>query len=328
MARNRKPADELSIEELESLLARKKLQARQDRVRKFRRSGRAVSLQPDPNAELIPDSQLIDFDEDEQTDRSAFRRRVGGFFRFLLLLTELAAVGALVFIVYRGYVTVQELNAQADTGIVLPTPSATPLITAVVLPSGHTPPTDPGGARPNVSEIPENLRPLVQSLASIPIPTPGPEQAYSIFIPALWVEPAPVVQGERARACTGKHQKATGDGDVLHEGDHLHLIARLPMEQQRGEHGEAGKRQRRPARPKAHQHEKAATQLSEDDEGQQNARYAALVHVGRRAFIARDLVETSLDENDHQQHAADKFQIRRRRFHLDPPPSWLICRLP
>jgi len=215
MARNRKPADELSIEELESLLARKKLQARQDRVRKFRRSGRAVSLQPDPNADPMPDSHLIDFDGDEQTDRSAFRRRVGGFFRFLLLLTELAAVGALVFIVYRGYLTLQELNAQADSGIEMPTPSATPLITAVVLPSGHTPPTDPGGPRPNDSEIPENLRPLVQSLASVPIPTPGPEHAHSIFIPALWVEPAPVVQGdgwEQLKRGVGQHIGSANPG--------------------------------------------------------------------------------------------------------------------
>jgi sortase A len=215
MARNRKPADELSIEELESLVARKKLQARQDRVRKFRRSGRAVSLQPDPNADPMPDSHLIDFDEEEQAGRSAFRRRVGGFFRFLLLLTELAAVGALVFIVYRGYLTLQELNAQADSGIEMPTPSATPLITAVVLPSGHMPPTDPGGPRPNESEIPENLRPIVQSMASVPIPTPGPEHAHSIFIPALWVEPAPVVQGdgwEQLKRGVGQHIGSANPG--------------------------------------------------------------------------------------------------------------------
>ena len=121
MARNQKPAEELSIEELESLLARKKLQARQDRVRKFRRSGRAVSLQPDPNADPMPDSHLIDFDEEDQADRSAFRRRVGGFFRVLLLITELAAVAALAFIVYRGYITVQELNAEANSGMEMPT---------------------------------------------------------------------------------------------------------------------------------------------------------------------------------------------------------------
>ena len=216
MARNRKPADELSIEELESLLARKKLQARQDRVRQFRRSGRAVSLQPDPQAEPQPDSYWIDNDEEELAERSAFRRGASAFFRVLLLLTELAAVGALALIVVRGYLTVQELNAQAESGMELPTPMATPLITAVVLPSGHIPPTDPGGPRPNESEIPENLRPIVQSMAAIPIPTAGPEQAQSIFIDAIWDEPAPVVQGdgwEQLKRGVGHHIGSANPGE-------------------------------------------------------------------------------------------------------------------
>ena len=196
MSRSRKPAEELSIQELERLLARKKLQAREDRVRKFRRSGRAVNLEADPLADLQPDSYWIDHDQEELAEPTVLRQRVGSFFRFLLLLIELGAVAALAIVVYRGFLTVQELNAQAQAGQDLPTPTSTPLITAVVLPSGHTPPTAPGGARPNESEIPENLRPIVQSMASIPIPTPGPEQARSIFIPAIWVEPAPVVQGD------------------------------------------------------------------------------------------------------------------------------------
>jgi sortase A len=216
MARNRKPADELSIEELESLLARKKLQARQERVRKFQRSGRAVNLQPDPRTEPEPDNYWIDFDEEEDADRSALKRRVGTFFRVLLLVVELAAVAALAFIIYRGFVTVQDLNAQALADADLPTPTATPLITAVVLPSGHTPPTDPGGPRPNESEIPENLRPIVQSMASIPIPTPGPEHAQSMFIPAIWVEPAPVVQGdgwEQLKRGVGQHIGSANPGE-------------------------------------------------------------------------------------------------------------------
>jgi sortase A len=196
MARNRKPAEELTIEELESLLARKKLQARQDRVRKFRRSGRVVSVQPDPHADPQLDTSWIDQGEDGQAEPSAFRKRVGAIFRALLLLVELSAVAALTFIVYRGFITVQELNAEVVSGIDMPTPTSTPLITAVVLPSGHTPPTDPGGPRPNEAEIPENLRPIVQSMASVPIPTPGPEQAQSMLIPAIWDEPAPVVQGD------------------------------------------------------------------------------------------------------------------------------------
>jgi sortase A len=216
MARNRKPADELSIEELEGLLARKKLQARQDRVRKFQRSGRAVNLQPDPQAEPDPDNYLIDFDEELEEQRSARRRRAAGIFRVLLLVVELVAVAALAFIIYRGFITVQELNAQALSDTDLPTPTATPLITAVVLPSGHTPPTDPGGPRPNESEIPDNLRPIVQSMASIPIPTPGPEHAHSMFIPAIWVEPAPVVQGdgwEQLKRGVGQHIGSTNPGE-------------------------------------------------------------------------------------------------------------------
>ena len=66
---------------------------------------------------------------------------------------------------------------------------------AVVLPSGHTPPDAQGNTRPNEAEIPEHLRPLVQSLANLPAPTPSTEQAVRIEIPSIKVD-APVVQGD------------------------------------------------------------------------------------------------------------------------------------
>ena len=65
----------------------------------------------------------------------------------------------------------------------------------------------PGGAQPNEAEIPEHLRPLVQSLASVPIPTPSPQQAIRIQIPAIGVD-APVVQGdgwEQLKKGVGQH---------------------------------------------------------------------------------------------------------------------------
>jgi len=65
---------------------------------------------------------------------------------------------------------------------------------AVVLPSGHTPPDAQGNTRPNEAEIPEHLRPLVQSLANLPAPTPSIEQVIRIEIPAVRLD-APVVQG-------------------------------------------------------------------------------------------------------------------------------------
>ena len=89
-----------------------------------------------------------------------------------------------------------------------------PLIMAVVLPSGHTSPNSPGGVQPNDAEIPEHLRPLVQSLANIPIPTPGPEQAVRLQAAAIGVD-APIVQGDgwdQLKKGVGQHIGTTNPG--------------------------------------------------------------------------------------------------------------------
>ena len=57
------------------------------------------------------------------------------------------------------------------------------------------PPDAQGNTRPNDAEIPEHLRPIVQSLANIPIPTAAADQAIRLQIPALKVD-APIVQGD------------------------------------------------------------------------------------------------------------------------------------
>jgi sortase A len=114
----------------------------------------------------------------------------------ILYVLEISAVLFFVFIFISGMVSFRKLNSISLTNFSALSASPTPLIRAVVLPSGHTPPTSPGGARFNKEEIPEHLRPVAQSYASVAIPTPGPEQARSIFIPALWDVPAPVVQGD------------------------------------------------------------------------------------------------------------------------------------
>ena len=85
----------------------------------------------------------------------------------------------------------------------------------MVLPSGHTPPNSPGGARFNEAEIPEHLRPLVQSLFNAPLPTPGPSQAIRIQIPALHVD-APIVQGdgwEQLKKGVGQHLGTGNPGE-------------------------------------------------------------------------------------------------------------------
>ena len=89
----------------------------------------------------------------------------------------------------------RKLNQEVAASFQQPVPAATPLISEVVLPEGHTPPNVLGEAQPNQVEIPEYLRPLVQSLANIPNPTLGSQQAVRIQIPAIEVD-APVVQGD------------------------------------------------------------------------------------------------------------------------------------
>ena len=60
------------------------------------------------------------------------------------------------------------------------------------------------------------MRPLLQSLASIPIPTPGPEQAIRIQVPAISVD-APVVQGdgwEQLKKGVGQNVSSVNPGEA------------------------------------------------------------------------------------------------------------------
>ena len=219
MAKDLRPAEDLSLEELEALLTRKRMERRQARLEKFRQSGRAVVVSPDP----IPASALraaepfpaASGDGGTNGEPKARRRRGRGVLSQVLLVVEVGAVLGLAFVLLSGMGILRTLNREVAEALAGPTPTATPLITAVVLPSGHTPPTSPGGAAPNEAEIPANLRPLVQSLSQVPLPTPGPEQARAIFIPALWNDPAPVVQGDgwdQLKKGVGQHAGTANPG--------------------------------------------------------------------------------------------------------------------
>jgi sortase A len=107
------------------------------------------------------------------------------------------------------------LNQEVVAAIQQDTPTATPLITAVVLPGGHTPPSAVGGAQFNEAEIPEHLRPLVQSVVNLPIPTAGPQQAIQIDIPSIGVLNWPIVQGdgwEQLKKGVGQHIGSANPG--------------------------------------------------------------------------------------------------------------------
>lgn len=213
--RKKGSAEDLSVEELRRLLVEKRRASRQERLERFRRTGRVVKVAPDVEGAALEDMRSGTLEEAETSIEGPSRSRRKRFFDGLLLAVEILAVLGVVFVLFNGVSLIRELNQEVASALEQPTLTPTPLIMAVVLPSGHTPPNSPGGAQPNEAEIPEHLRPLVQSLANIPIPTPGPEQAVRIQIPAINVD-APIVQGdgwEQLKKGVGQHIGTADPGD-------------------------------------------------------------------------------------------------------------------
>ena len=192
--------EELSVGELEQLLIARRHAEREQRLRRARAEGRVVV--PD---ERRAATQAADVADAVAAAMAAPRPRP--LWRRLadraLLLVELAAVVALVTIVVSLWATNRQLNrelaaAQAAQGqaLALPTATAVPAIGVVLLPGGHKPPVD--GRPPEPGEaggIPAHLLPAVSAYVPPPIPTPGPEQARRLEIPALSGD-YPIVQGD------------------------------------------------------------------------------------------------------------------------------------
>ena len=188
MARKKAPED-LSVEELRRLLIEKRRGARRERLEHFKRTGRVADVEPES---LPPVVDTLENAGNQPQVQVSTRRKVMD--RILLAVEVLAVVG-LVGVLVSGFGVLRELNDEVASALIQETFTPTPLVMAVVLPSGHTPPDAQGNTRPNDAEIPEHLRPMVQSLASIAIPTPAPDQAIRLQIPSLNVD-APIVQGD------------------------------------------------------------------------------------------------------------------------------------
>jgi len=213
----KKSLEDYSVDELRWMLVEKRRAAREKRLERYRETGRRVIIAPDTEGSLddlhstmLPDEEKL-APEIGTSRRSVFRRILDGS----LLLVEVAAIVGFLFILFNGVNLIRELNQEVAAALEQPTLTPTPLIVAIVLPSGHTPPNLAGGTRPNEAEIPDHLRPLVQSLAEIPVPTPGPEQATRIQIPAIGID-APVVQGdgwEQLKKGVGQYVGSVNPGD-------------------------------------------------------------------------------------------------------------------
>ena len=228
---DRRSVDELSIEELEEILAVRKREAREARLKRLRAEGRvldvseavsaatdqATASQRDTSA-LARRSKFSAVYEEEQVKRhfGPSPRTVRRWRDRLLLLVEVGAVVGLILI----FVNVQQARIETNEAATVvqpaqPTPVPTPLINAIVLPSGHRPPIAPGGAAPNDDEIPAHLRAYAQSITPQPIPTPGPGQPTRLQIPAINVD-AQIVPGDswdQLKKGVGHHVGSANPGE-------------------------------------------------------------------------------------------------------------------
>jgi sortase A len=213
MARRKTP-EELSVEELRRLLVEKRRGARKERLEHFRRTGRVISVTPDlSDFESHQPSPIVDTAEAaESTPELVPANPRRKFMDRILLGVEVLAVIGLIGVLLNGLGMIRTLNTEVVAALNPVSPTPTPLVMAVVLPSGHVPPDAQGNTRPNEAEIPDHLRPMVQSLANMPVPTAAPDQAVRIQIPAIKVD-APVVQGD------GWEQLKKGVGQYIGSAD-------------------------------------------------------------------------------------------------------------
>lgn len=135
--------------------------------------------------------------------------RVLRFLEGLIIITILGLVGY-------GAITLFNLNTLSKGTWNLPTLTPTALIQALILPGGNS--------QANVESLPQKINNLpsnIQSLLrkadyNVPIPTPAPQNAIRIQIPALNID-APVIQGdgpEQLKKGVGQHLGTANPGKI------------------------------------------------------------------------------------------------------------------
>ena len=237
--KNGKSGDDLSVAELEQLLYLKKRAQRRKRLQRLKKEGRVVEVAglPPPNPtppplkrpEVGPTGALQRYmlSEEEAEKRSTAEEVPRGIqWRWiankLLLMVEVMAIIGFIWAIFSLWDTREELNRELAevqreqvAAVALPTPTATPVIDVVVLPGGHKPPV--AGRAPEPGEagyIPAHLLPAVNAYEPPPIPTPGPEQARRVQIPAIDVDSS-VYQGqdwEQLKKGVGQYVNAATPG--------------------------------------------------------------------------------------------------------------------
>lgn len=245
---DKRPVDELTTKELEELLAVRRREERLRRLRRLGDKGRLVGLPeepPDQPAYVAPPpaepvgatahygSTPVEEEEAHVTVAES-QKSISFLGRFprvdlrwvanrFLLLVELIAILGLAMLIWDTWQTRQQLNREATEAHqqvveeTFPTAAPTAIFDVVILPGGHTSPIAEGGAREGeAGGIPDHLLPLVNAYKPPPIPTPGPEQAKRIVIPAIGVD-HPVVEGdiyEQLKKGVGHHIGSADPGET------------------------------------------------------------------------------------------------------------------
>jgi sortase A len=188
--------DDLTEAEIRYLLSAKLRSASQPRLERFRRTGRRLELVPDDYSPALETLYTTSIESNEEIERhSSIQVRRRPVDKVLVFIEVIAIIGFVYFVV-NGFGLHHLLNREISAAMEQPALTPTPLISALVLPSGHVhiasssdTQQDKGG------DIPKHLRPLVQSQVNLPLPTPAPEHGIRIQIPAIDVD-APIVHGD------------------------------------------------------------------------------------------------------------------------------------
>ncbi len=238
--RDKRPVDELSIEELERILVIRK---REQRLARFRKSNAARTVQVPPPVEtkipqrplaqpveqlpvpaaVVPQNAMTDFEAVRFVDDMKSANPIletdalwRQYLSVVLLVVEIAAVLGLAAVLYRAFIgleiiqdntnkTQREYEAALNRPTSTPAPELSPY--QIVLPGGHTSPTEGGDPEINLNElyaafdfydVPANQRPAIErqirttrALERELQPT-DPER---IDIPSLGIQGASIVPG-------------------------------------------------------------------------------------------------------------------------------------
>lgn len=131
----RKKPEDLSVREIRFLLVEKRRVWRNMRLQHFQRTQRVIPFANEWNTVDIFDNKLVLGTRSGHTSES---RRT--WLDYVLAGMEFVAIMGIVAIVISNLAALDTLNRNVSAALLQPTLAPTPMVQAVVLPDGHTPP--------------------------------------------------------------------------------------------------------------------------------------------------------------------------------------------